>query len=220
MMRGLNYLRSTHALVLSVFLIGQLAAFHLLPTTEYIPSQKPLKDFQQALGNWGMVSESQIDKETQELLRADDSMNRSYMGPDGANLNLFVAFFKTQRAGVTPHSPKVCLPGSGWTPKDSRILKVTVPGEDRPVDINRYVVARGERQSVVLYWYQTAHRVIASEYKAKLYLMADSLRYRRSDTWLVRVVSPVANGDVQRAEANALRFVDSVYTPLKSYMPH
>jgi EpsI family protein len=218
-MQTLSYLRSTPALVVSLLLVGQIMAFHLLPTSEYVPTQAQLKSFQRTLGDWQMVSESEIDKETQELLKADDSMSRTYVDKDGVGLNLFVAFFKSQRAGVSPHSPKVCLPGSGWTPEDSQTLSVQVAAEQGPIEINRYAVSRGEYKSIVLYWYQTPHRVVASEYAAKLYLMADSLRYRRSDTWLVRVVSPVQNGDTQAAESRALRFIRSFYGPLKSYMP-
>jgi EpsI family protein len=57
-------------------------------------------------------------------------------------------------------------------------------------EINRYVVARGDENAVVLYWYQGNGRVIASEYRAALFTAWDALRYNRTDTSLVRVVAP------------------------------
>ena len=81
------------------------------------------------------------------------------------------------------------------------------------------MVARGTEKSVVVYWYQTRNHVIASEYVAKIHLVLDSIRYNRSDTALVRVVVPVANGDEQQATEAATDFVKSFFTPLREYLP-
>ena len=85
--------------------------------------------------------------------------------------------------------------------------------------MNRYIVQRGEDKSLVLYWYQTPRRVIASEFDAKFYLVLDSIRYHRSDTALVRVVVPVADGDEDAATKTAIRFVQSFFEPLREYLP-
>ena len=61
------------------------------------------------------------------------------------------------------------------------------------------MVSHGDEKSVVLYWYQSPRRVIASEFSAKLWLVMDSIRYRRSDTALVRVSIPVSQNDEQAA---------------------
>jgi EpsI family protein len=215
-----NYFRSAPAIVMSLILIGQLVAFHTIPNSEFVPQQPPLSQFMRNLGNWQMLQDIALEKEVQDLLKADDTLSRTYKSPDGgSSLSLFVAFFKTQRAGVSPHSPKVCLPGSGWVPEESTTVSLNVPGSSEPIEINRYMVSRGENKSVVLYWYQTHHRVVASEYMAKFYLIADSLRFSRSDTWLVRVVAPVMNGDIAKADEESRTFVRAFYQPLKQYMP-
>jgi EpsI family protein len=200
--------------VVSLVLLIQIALFYTLSTEEYVPHPPSLKIFQTTVGPWNMTAENELQTDIQELLKADDTLNRQYQGPDN-NLNLFVAFFKSQRAGVTPHSPKVCLPGNGWIPENAKILSISVPGEADPIPVNRYTVTRGEYRSVVFYWYQTAHRVVASEYMAKLYLMLDSIRYRRSDTALVRVVVPVRENQVDAADQQALTFINAIYAPLK-----
>jgi len=39
------------------------------------------------------------------------------------------------------------------------------------IEVNRYVIQKGLEKQVVLYWYQSHGRVIASEYWAKIYLL-------------------------------------------------
>jgi EpsI family protein len=112
---------------------------------------------------------------------------------------LFIAFFKTQRYGQAPHSPKNCLPGNGYEPIESGPITVAVPGRAEPIRINRYLTARGDEKSVTLYWYQSHDRVIAGEFAAKFWLIADSIRYHRSDTSLVKIVVPVRDGDADAA---------------------
>jgi EpsI family protein len=167
-----------------------------------------------------MTSEGVVEKEVQDVLRADDTMTRVYRQEStGLPASLFVAYFRTQRTGQAPHSPKNCLPGAGWLPSASEVVPISVPGVPEPIRVNRYIVSRGEDKSVVLYWYQTPRRVIASEYEAKFYLVVDSIRYHRSDTALVRVVSPVLRGDEQAASSVAVDFVQSFFVPLRQYHP-
>jgi EpsI family protein len=134
-------------------------------------------------------------------------------------VTLFVAYFASQRTGKTPHSPKNCLPGTGWVPTQSGTVQISVSGRSTPITINRYVVARGQAQDVVLYWYQARHRVIASEYDAKFFTILDSLRYRRSDMSLIRVVSPSVDGNIADAASVAESFVKGIFPPLEAYLP-
>jgi len=205
---------------LSLMLLALIAAFYLTPTAEYVPQPRPLSDLPQVLGGWRMVGEAPTEPEVQELLKADDTLMRFYQdGLTGRTASLFVAFFKTQRAGVSPHSPKVCLPGSGWMPEHSDRPSLLVPGWDRPMVVNRYLISRGETRSLVLYWYQSPHRIIAGEIAAKLWLIADGARYHRSDMALVRVIVPMGPGGEDQAFQTAEEFVRASFRPLKSLLP-
>jgi EpsI family protein len=207
-----HLLRRTPVVAVTAILVLEIILFYMVPTREYLPDAPPLKEFQTSLGPWKMARETEIETEVQELLKADVTLNREYLGPTGI-VSLFVGFFRTQRAGVTPHSPKVCLPGAGWTQESSQIISVPVPEEAAPIPVNRYIVSHGEERGLVLYWYQGAHRVVANEYLSKLYLMLDSLRYRRSDVAIVRVIVPL--NDAQTAEQGAVQFIQMAYAPLK-----
>jgi len=214
------FLSGRHAQVITLLLVVQAALFHLMPATEKVPLSRPLSSFPTLLNNWRMTEEAAIDPEIQESLKADDTLNRLYLDATAQqSVSLFVAFFQTQRAGASPHSPKVCLPGSGWVPTESRVVSISVPGRPEPISANRYVVAREGQENLVIYWYQSHNRVVANEYAAKLYLMLDSIRYHRSDTSLVRVMVPILAGREDAAEQTAVRFVQEIFNPLRNLLP-
>jgi EpsI family protein len=181
---------------------------------------RPLAEFPLVLDQWRMLRDMPIEKETAEVLRADDTLNREYVNKAGTgDLLLFIAFFKTQRYGQAPHSPKNCLPGSGWEPAEEGTIPIAVPGRAEPIVVNRYIVSRGEDRSVVLYWYQSHNRVIASEYSAKFWLVADSIRYHRSDTALVRVVVPVTESGLEPAVKTGTDFIASMFPQIRRQFP-
>jgi len=213
-------LRSKYAVALTLILLAEGVLYYTAYGLEKTPANQPLEQFATNLGGWQMAAQGQIEKEVQDVLRADDMVTRIYVNPSmNASASLFVAYFRTQRTGQAPHSPKNCLPGSGWSPLEDGRIDVPIEGERTPININRYVVARGENASVVLYWYQSRKRVIASEYTAKIWLVLDSIRLHRSDTALVRVVVPVVNRDNDSATKIGVAFVQSMFPVLQAYLP-
>jgi EpsI family protein len=88
------------------------------------------------------------------------------------------------------------------------------------MSVNRYVVAKGAERQLVLYWYQSHGRIVASEYFAKFYLVADSIRLNRSDGALVRIMTAVQKGETGNdAQARAVDFIRQLYPLLDSYIP-
>ena len=213
-------LRSMPARILTIVLLAQGGLFYgAANRSEYVPETKPLSAFPTQVGDWKMVKEGYVDEQTQAVLKADDTLTRVYHANNTPGASLFIAFFKTQRTGKAPHSPKNCLPGSGWEREIDGILSLSVPNQAQPIQVNKYVVVKGEYRSVVLYWYQSRDRTVASEYAAKAWMVADSIRYNRSDTALVRVVVPVIGGDDEAAVKSASRFVQSLFPALRSHLP-
>ena len=215
-----NFLKSRSARILTVVLLAQASLFYGFSRRENVPAHRPLEMFSVDAPDWSLVQNVPIDQDTLDVLKADDLLSRIYQNTrTGETATLFVAYFETQRTGKAPHSPKNCLPGSGWAPSQAGTVNIPVTGESAPIRVNKYVVSRGQNQSIVLYWYQSHNRVIASEYSAKIYTVADSIRYNRSDTALVRVVVNVADGDTDRATRTAESFVRAFFDPLKQYLP-
>lgn len=213
-----KFLRSTPARVVTVLLILQGTVLYSSIRPEYVPQGPPLAGFPLTLGHWQFGQEGVVEQDVRDVLQADDLLNRVYQnGP--AAVNLFVAAFRSQRTGKTPHSPKNCLPGSGWEWVDARTMPIDV-GLAEPIVVNRYIVAKGENRSLVVYWYQSRDRVVASEYAAKLWVVADAIRYNRTDTALVRVVVPIGpDHDDAAAERQAVDFVQSFYSTLRGFLP-
>jgi EpsI family protein len=189
-------------LILSALLVFQGATFYgLSRRAEWIPQSKPLTEFPKSIGDWRMVREVVIEQEDKDVLRADDYLTRQYASSSGKSANLFVAYFQSQRAGQTPHSPKNCLPGAGWTWSLADTIGVQIAGRAQAIEINRYIVTKGDDRAVVLYWYQSRDRVVASEYRAAAFTAWDAVRYNRTDTELVRVVAPITNIGVEFIQA-------------------
>lgn len=206
--------------VLSIALAMQAIIVYGFSRSEKIPAHQPLTQFSLRDDNWVVRQDVPLDKDTLNVLKADDILSRVYQNRETGQLaTLFVAYFQSQRTGKAPHSPKNCLPGSGWVPSEAGTIEISIAGEVKPIAVNHYVVARGQNQSVVLYWYQSRNRVIASEYSAKIFTVLDAIRYDRSDTALVRVVAAVQNGETGLATDTAVKFVQSCFEPLRRYLP-
>ena len=213
----LKFLKSPPLLAATGLIVLQGALIYSAIRPESIPAGRPLSQLPQSMGSWKFAQEGLIDADTQAVLKADDLLNRYYIkGPLGANL--FVAAFRSQRNGKAPHSPKNCLPGSGWIPSQSGMIEIPISQETNTIRVNRYVVARGQNESVVLYWYQARNRIIASEYSAKVFTVVDAIRYNRTDTSLVRVVVGVNEGNTRDASDAAVSFVQSFFRPLRRYL--
>jgi EpsI family protein len=214
-----KFLKSKPALAVTLLLLLQAAVLYSSVRPEKIPDSPPLASLPLALGPWKFASDIAVDDETRDVLKADDLLFRAYRdsSTDPA-ATLFVAAFRTQRNGKAPHSPKNCLPGSGWTQLSSDDYSIDVGGA-KPIVVNRYVVQHGEDRSLVLYWYQSRDRVVASEYTAKFWVMADAIRLNRTDTALVRVVVPIVNGDPDQATRAGVSFVQSFFGPLHQVLP-
>jgi len=210
-----DFLRSKFDLAVTLLLVLQGVLLYSAIRPEVIPSARPLAELPSPLG-WDLQEEGVIEPEILAMLNADDVLNRSYRSGN-RYANLFVASFWSQRTGKAPHSPKNCLPGSGWTPLASSLFSFDADGT--PITVNRYVVTRGDARSLVLYWYQSRDRVVADEYTAKFWVMADSIRLNRTDTALVRVVVPIFNGNEKDAEQTSVEFVRAFYATLKQYLP-
>ena len=212
-----KFLKSKPAMLVTVLLLGQTFLLLASIRPEVIPSSRPLAEVPKMVGDWNMVREYPIEPEVQEVLKADDTLNRMYVKAN-RGISLFVAAFRSQRNGKAPHSPKNCLPGSGWLPVSTGETSIEV-GAGQSINVNRYVISYGEERSLVLYWYQSRDRVVAGELQAKLYVMYDAMRLNRTDTALVRVIVPVVNKDDVAAEKEAAEFVKTFYGTVTRYLP-
>jgi EpsI family protein len=164
-------------------------------------------------------SDMRIDPEVLETLGSGNYLSRLYSSPTAPPVDLFIAYYNTQRSGDTIHSPKNCLPGSGWTPLEAERIQLPVT-QTQSIQVNRYIVAKGSERQLVMYWYQAHGRATASEYMAKFYLVADSIKMNRSDGGMVRLVTPILPMEtLEQTQSRATNFARNLYPMLDAYIP-
>jgi EpsI family protein len=189
-------------------------------TAERPPAMADLGHFPDLLGTWYKVVDPPIDPAVRAQLGADRLLERFYQGPKTASgLDFFVAWFQSQRGGNTqPHSPQVCLPGAGWVPEETSVIRINT--SEGVIPAKRYVVSSDQGQrAVVFYWYQTPRRVLAGEWESKFWLIPDAFRDHRTDTALVRIVAWTQKGKEAEATAAAVDFAQNSYPVLRTLLP-
>src|ERR1700737_1164979 len=160
----------------------------------------------------GTGTDNALDQETLDILGPGEFLIRDYenaspsQSPPQPWINLYIAYFPTQKTGDTIHSPTHSLPAREG-------VQITRPdGSSFPA--NRYVVSKGEDRQLVLYWFQAHGREVASEYWAKYYLVSVSVRMNRSDGGLVRLMPPMLNDESRDAAQARLMKLGSQFIPL------
>src|ERR1051325_288205 len=205
-------------LLLAGLLLGALVIHVWDRAGEAKVSRQPLKNFPTQLGSWRQHgADVRFDSETEKVLRADDYVSRNFES-NGMVASLYVGYYVTQRTGATYHSPLNCLPGSGWVMSDGGRVTITPQGAP-PFEANRYLIQNGDQRALMIYWYQGRGSAVASEYWAKIYTVLDSVRRRRSDGALVRVMAPVLNS-TQESEKSAVDLASQAATELPAFVPN
>lgn len=145
-------------------------------------------------GTMGAYSSEDRTLDSEELAANGASAYLLRFFKDGAGaeaFSVYIGYYAHQRNGKTIHSPKNCLPGSGWEPLAADVRLVEVDGGTVPV--NRYLLAQGGQRALVYYWYQGRGRVAASEYQVKWELLRDAAFRARTEEAMVRIVVPLGS---------------------------
>jgi EpsI family protein len=181
--------------------------------------RRELKEFPAQVGQWRQTgTDTRFDKETEQVLRADDYLSRSFVAPDGRVANFYVGYYATQRNGATYHSPLNCLPGTGWTMNSPATIEIKPTNGAPSFEANRYIIENGSNRQLLVYWYQGRGRKVASEYWGKIYTVIDSVKRRRSDGAMVRIMLPVG-ADEQAALSSAAALAAEVAPVLPGFVP-
>jgi EpsI family protein len=170
--------------------------------------------FPATIGEWH-GNASLLEPQVEHDLAVDDYILSDYSKADGKAVNLYVAYYVSQRTGESPHSPSVCIPGNGWA---ITRLEQTNDGAGQP--LNRAIIERNNSKQLVYYWYEERGRRIASEYWSKWYLLADAITKNRSDGALVRLITPILPGELERdADGRLQLFMRDLLPNLSGYLP-
>lgn len=212
-------------LIVSVCLLLGASVMATASRTEKVPVREPLALFPLSIDRWTGQNTAPLTPEVLAVLGADDYLSRVYWADRESYVTLYVGYYESQRQGDTIHSPLNCLPGAGWQPLSKSYISIPVTatdGSSSTITVNRYVIEKGLERQVAYYWYQSHGRVIANEYRSKLFMIYDAVRLNRSDAALVRVMSPrIGSGENADAEADSrvTNFVKAMFPLLGRFLP-
>ncbi|HHI02109.1 MAG: EpsI family protein [Candidatus Zixiibacteriota bacterium] len=161
--------------------------------------------------------EHPIDELTAEVLKATVTTNRVYTTSDELTFQLFVAYFESQKYGSQIHSPRHCLPGSGWKIEAIEPYELIVPDGTKKI-INHSVIRDNLKQVVMLYWYETRSGSIQGEYGLKLDLIKNSLLFNPTDAVIIRLTID-AGHDISLATEKGLEFINRLYPHIEESLP-
>jgi exosortase D (VPLPA-CTERM-specific) len=175
----------------AVLMTFVLIALVLPRPAEIVPSRASFVDFPMRLSAW-MGRRESLEGIYIDQLKLDDYLLADYVYDDGRQINLYIAYYNSQRKGEAVHSPRSCLPGGGWQMRDfgqRGLSGITVGGQ--PLRVNRTLIELGNERQLVYYWFQQRGRIITNELAVKWYLFWDALTLHRTDGAMVRLITPL-----------------------------
>jgi EpsI family protein len=208
-------------LIVAGILVGSALYLSSAVKSEVVPIRRNLSEFPLSIGAYEGSQSAQFDQNTLDVLGVDDYLNRIYTNRDRGLITLYIGYYRSQKQGHTIHSPLNCLPGAGWNPIRRDVVSIPARGDKlHACAINRIIIQKGQDKQLVLYWYQSHGRVIASEYLGKIYSVVDAIRLNRTDAALVRIIGPIHEGTAYgNSEENAIKFAEELFAILNQYLP-
>ena len=209
---------SSRALIASAMMLLTLLGINYFGQFKDVNPLKPLSEFPTRIGSWSGNVE-RFDQKIYDVLGVDDSFLCDYLRPDGKRIQLYIGFYNSQREGEMIHSPKNCMPGSGWDITNTSVETLTVPGGNPgKIGIIKLILEKEGQKQMALYWFQSRGRIISSEYWEKIYLVWDANFKHRTDGAFVRLIAPVNKGEEETTKLMT-QFAIELFPILEQYLP-
>jgi EpsI family protein len=192
----------------TVFLLAAtLLASRLTANRKAEALTQPLDTIDTQIAGFAGNDSPALDQRVLSRLLCDAYLSRVYRKPE-MQADVFIAYYAQQRAGESMHSPKHCLPGAGWEIWDYATTDIAVGG--RSVKVNKYSISHDSDRMLVLYWYQSKARIIASEYLGKILLARDAFLQNSTAGSIVRIIVPDRPGALDEARSFASGLIPQV----------
>lgn len=198
-------------------IVGVYVVF--LSTVQPISPLRPISEFPAQLDGFRQVGEDQaFSDEVMASLGVDHYIMRQYLDKNGYQLGLYIGYYESQTEGRIIHSPKHCMPGSGWNIVESKEVPLSVANSSyHKIKINKMILLKGQEKQLATYWYHSRGRVVANEYMDRFYMIVDSLLKKRSDGALVRITG--SGNDLVKDEEKQRQFAASILKDIDDYLP-
>lgn len=191
---------------------------HNLGESRPVPLARPLDDFPAKVGDWQGGPNQPLPASVLEVLGVDGYVSRDYILPDKGRVNFYASFFTSTQGTKSYHSPRNCMPGSGWNVDTLKKVPLSMAGL-KPLTVSRMIMEKGSDHLVALYWYQGRGRVMATEYTERIYRVLDSLLHQRTDGAFIRIIADAPRGRIPDAEKLVTDFARTVIPELNRFLP-
>ena len=200
--------RKTFFLILAILII----TFGFTYAIRYMkPASAPMKElssFPLELGQWQGKSDF-IAKGTLDMLNPDQYFNATYVNSEGSRVQLFFDYFAQNGSSGGVHSPRNCLPGSGWAILRSEQREININGHKIPA--SRFYLQLGKARQVMDFWYVTRRGETSNDYEFKLYTMMSSLMLQPTDVAFIRFVALDSPNGLSALDDFEKTFVPAIY---------
>jgi EpsI family protein len=180
------------------------------------PLNRPFSGFPQTVNGWQMSSQDTFSSQTLEVLKPTDYLARTYTDKSGTAVQLYIGYHGGGEGGGEIHSPKHCLPGSGW--QELASVQGFVESQGVKINLVKAVYKNDDRVENFYYWFQVRNRTISDEYSLKIAELTGSLLQRRRDAAFIRITLPASLGAARSAEAGE-RFIKDFYPVIRDFLP-
>jgi exosortase D (VPLPA-CTERM-specific) len=209
-------LATTAALSVALCAFGLIAPARV----DAVPARAHLSEWPMQTGHW-QGRRGALDRVYLDVLKLDDYLLADFSDGARGPINLYVAYYQSQRSGASAHSPRSCIPGGGWQIRSiDEVSLVTAGSGGRPVSANRVLIEHGLQKQIVYYWFEQRGRNVTNEYLVKWYIFWDAVTRNRTDGALVRISAAVPAGQsVEDVDAMLAEFAGVVVPRLEPYVP-
>ena len=212
---------SNFRIAIVVFLFS--FTFWMIQVSQFVketPIKRSLDEFPKQIGKWTQVNTHLLSDPVAKMVGADDYIDYDYAAPEAPMLNLYISYFGCLGKKGGYHSPRNCLPGSGWDIAHSESLALDLHrSEPSSAKVNMMIVVKGNKKRVVIYWYQNRGRIISSEYWGKIYLVLDSIFKRRRDGSFIRIMTSTPEEKMDATAGYLKEFAEQVMSIAKKFIP-
>lgn len=206
----------TWRFIVLYILLGLAAVYVHTRSEASVPVNKPLDLFPQRAGDWVMTGQARFDERVLAVLLPSDYLSRTYENSQGERVSLYIGYHDGGPDSGPIHSPKQCLPGSGWNRLDDEARSVSVDGQ--PVDYVRATYQKDAEKQMFLYWFQVRDQFLTNEYALKFAMAKNSFLSNRRDSSFIRL-SVMIGEDEEKARLIGEDFIAAFLPAIQESLP-
>lgn len=201
---------------LCIVILAAVSTLTIQRREEIIPQRELFAAFPMQLAGWQGRPYSFQNNENDKLKLKDYLLVNYHKA--NTNVDLYMGYTDSQRAGFVPHSPKACVPGGGWEITDTRLQTITVDSQ-HTFQVTRLLISKGESKQLMYYWFHQRGRDLSNEFPMKFALLYDAIKINRTDGAIVRFTTPIYRSETE-ADVTLTELIRLSYPHFSKFVPN